>query len=268
MWRWRKAGRDTQASNNGVERDGTGYLVELRDVVKDYTIPTGTFRALKGIDLTIERGEMVAILGKSGSGKSTLMNMISGVDRPGSGEVWVSGTALHTMSEAQLTKWRGKHVGVVYQSFFLLPTLTVIENVMLPMDVGNTYPPRQFRERALHLLEQMEMAEHADKLPAATSGGQQQRIAIARALANNPPLLIADEPTGSLDSRTADVVFGIFEELAAQGTTILMVTHDRDMAQRAPRTVHLVEGQIVDYDMDDDEQPATQEQSELVASEG
>jgi putative ABC transport system ATP-binding protein len=233
--------------NNGhhaPKHDGHAHLLELHDVVKEYPSPVGPVRALKGISMHVDEGEFVAIVGKSGSGKSTLMNMLTGVDHPTSGEVWIGGVAVHTMNEDKLTRWRGRTIGVVYQSFYLLPTLTVAENVMLPMDVGNTYPAHTFRPRALELLEHVEMAEHADKLPAATSGGQQQRIAIARALANNPRLLVADEPTGSLDSQTADMVFRIFERLAEEGTTILMVTHDRELAQRAHRTITLVDGEL------------------------
>jgi putative ABC transport system ATP-binding protein len=239
--------------NNGHAAPEHGehtHLLELHDVVKEYPTPAGTIRALKGISMHVNQGEFVAIVGKSGSGKSTLMNMLTGVDHPTSGEVWIGGVAVHTMNEDQLTRWRGRTIGVVYQSFYLLPTLTVAENVMLPMDVGNTYPAHTFRPRALELLEQVEMAEHADKLPAATSGGQQQRIAIARALANTPKLLVADEPTGSLDSQTADVVFRIFERLAQEGTTILMVTHDRELAQRAHRTITLVDGELHQTDSD------------------
>jgi putative ABC transport system ATP-binding protein len=235
-----------RSSPNGHQPDTDGYLLELRDVVKEYPIATGTIAALKGVSLQIRRGEFVAVLGKSGSGKSTLMNMITGVDRPTRGEVLVGSTAVHTLNEEQLTAWRGRNVGVIYQSFYLLPTLTVIENVMIPLDVGNTCHPRDFRTRALHLLEQVDMAEHADKLPSATSGGQQQRIAIARAMANDPPLIVADEPTGSLDSKTADAIFKMFEHLVAQGTTVVMVTHDNELAERAGRKIVLVDGQIVD----------------------
>ncbi|MFP4439315.1 MAG: ABC transporter ATP-binding protein [Chloroflexaceae bacterium] len=229
----------------GRYQHGNTHLLEVRDVVKAYAGPAGTVQALKGVSLQADRGEFVAVVGKSGSGKSTLMNMITGVDRPTSGTVFIGDTAMHTLSEQQLTVWRGKNVGIVYQAFLLIPTLTVLENVMLPMDVCNTYPPDAFRQRALHLLEQVEMTEHVNKLPAATSGGQQQRVAIARALANDPPLLVADEPTGSLDTKTADMVIRIFEKLAAQGKTILMVTHDNELAQRAQRRITIADGLIV-----------------------
>lgn len=250
-WRWLQPFKDEPAPANGPYRHGNTHLLELHNVVKDYPGPAGPVRALKGIDLMVDRAELVGVLGKSGSGKSTLMNIISGVDHPTSGKVFFGDTAVHTLNEAQLTAWRGKNVGVIYQAFHLLPTLTVLENVMLPMDVGNTCSPREFRERALYLLEQVEMTQHAHKLPSATSGGQQQRIAIARALANDPPLIIADEPTGSLDSRTADVVFQIFADLVAQGKAVLLVTHDRELARRTGRQVLIVDGEIVDGEMEE-----------------
>ncbi len=237
--------RGEQPVAEGCYRHGNMHLLEVRDLVKAYSSPAGTVQALKGVSLQADSGEFVAIVGKSGSGKSTLMNMITGVDRPTSGTVFIGDTAMHTLSEQQLTVWRGKNVGIVYQAFLLIPTLTVLENVMLPMDVCNTYPPNAFRQRALYLLEQVEMTEHVNKLPAATSGGQQQRVAIARALVNDPPLLVADEPTGSLDSKTADMVIRIFEKLAAQGKTILMVTHDNELAQRAQRCITIADGLIV-----------------------
>jgi putative ABC transport system ATP-binding protein len=187
----------------------------------------------------------VAIIGKSGSGKSTLINMITGIDRPTSGEVLIGDTAVHTLSEGQLAVWRGKHLGIIFQFFQLLPSLSIVENVMLPMDFSNMYAPHERSERAMTLLEQVEMAHQAHKLPNAVSGGQQQRVAIARALANDPPILVADEPTGNLDSKTANAVFELFEGLAAQGKTILMVTHDSDLAGRASRAIVVADGQIV-----------------------
>jgi putative ABC transport system ATP-binding protein len=194
----------------------------------------------------VDGGEFLAVIGKSGSGKSTLINMITGIDRPTSGEVLVGDTAVHTLSEGQMAVWRGKALGIIFQFFQLLPTLTIVENVMLPMDFGNMYTPRERRERALHLLEQVEMADNAHKLPSAVSGGQQQRVAIARALANDPPILVADEPTGNLDSKTANAVFSMFETLVGQGKTILMVTHDNDLAKRVTRAVLVADGEIVD----------------------
>jgi putative ABC transport system ATP-binding protein len=214
--------------------------------VKTYQSAAGSFTALKGVDLQIDTGEFVAVIGKSGSGKSTLINMLTGIDRPTSGEVFVGDMAIHTLNEGQMAIWRGRNVGVIFQFFQLLPTLTVVENVMLPMDFCDVHPFHERRERALQLLEQVEMVDHANKLPTAISGGQQQRVAIARALANDPPILVADEPTGNLDSRTAEAVFTLFEGLVARGKTILIVTHDTDLAERATRTVYVVDGEIVD----------------------
>ena len=187
----------------------------------------------------------MGIIGRSGSGKSTLMNMITGIDRPTSGDVLVGDTAVHRLSENQMARWRGRNLGIVFQFFQLLPTLSVLENVTLPMDFCRTWPLRERRTHALALLEMVDMAEHAYKLPAALSGGQQQRVAIARSLANDPPLIIADEPTGNLDSRTADTVFGLFERLTAEGKTVVMVTHDLSLAQRIPRTVLIADGEMV-----------------------
>jgi putative ABC transport system ATP-binding protein len=243
MFNWFKR---SKKSINGSSRYkyGNNHLIELQQVVKQYDIAAGTFMALRGIDLKVDPGEFVAVIGKSGSGKSTLINMITGIDRPTSGKVLVGDTAVHTLSEGQIAVWRGKNVGVVFQFFQLLPTLTVVENIMLPMDFCNVYPIREREERAMRLLEQVDMTEHAYKLPTAISGGQQQRVAIARALANDPPILVADEPTGNLDSVTAESIFQLFSEMVANGKTILMVTHDMDLAQRASRTVVLVDGEI------------------------
>ena len=225
-------------------KHGNEHLIELRKVAKVYEGSAGKVTALKGIDLQVGQGEFVAIIGKSGSGKSTLINMITGIDRPTAGEVLIGDTAVHTLNEGKMAEWRGRNVGVIFQFFQLLPTLTVIENIMLPMDFCGMYSPRERRERALHLLEQMEMADQAYKLPATLSGGQQQRVAIARALANDPPILAADEPTGNLDSKTAETVFGLFERLVAANKTIIMVTHDRDLQKRVDRTLTLVDGEI------------------------
>jgi putative ABC transport system ATP-binding protein len=221
------------------------HLVELRAVVKTYQTEAGGYTALKGVDLTVERGEFAAVIGKSGSGKSTLINMITGIDRPTSGQVWVDGTAVHTLSEEQLAQWRGRCLGVVFQFFQLLPTLNLLQNVMLPMDFCNTYGARERRERAMHLLEQMGLADRANKRPSAISGGQQQRVAIARALANDPPLIVADEPTGNLDSRTAASIFDLFHELVSTGKTIIMVTHDNELASHAARSVLVADGEVV-----------------------
>ncbi len=220
-------------------------LIELRSVVKSYKTPAGEFQALKGLDLQIGGGEFVAVVGKSGSGKSTLSNMITGIDRPSQGEVIVAGTEVHKLREGQIAGWRGRTIGVVFQFFQLLPTLTVLENVMLPMDFCSMYSARERKARGLHLLEQVDMVEQANKLPTALSGGQQQRVAIARALANDPAIVVADEPTGNLDSRTADAVFHLFESLVAEGKTIVMVTHDDDLARSVGRAVTIADGEIV-----------------------
>jgi putative ABC transport system ATP-binding protein len=220
-------------------------LVEIRDLFKKYKIATGEFEVLKGIDLKLDRGEFVGILGKSGSGKSTLLNMITGIDHPTSGEVIVLGTPIHKLNENRISAWRGRHLGIVFQFFQLLPTLTLLENVMLPMDFCRLYTPRERRERAFGLLETVDLSEHAGKLPAAVSGGQQQRAAIARALANDPPVVIADEPTGNLDSKTAAAVIDLFEALVAKGKTVVMVTHDLSLNKRVSRSVLLADGEVV-----------------------
>jgi ABC-type lipoprotein export system ATPase subunit len=234
-----------KAPVENITPQSTEHLIELRQVVKTYKTDAGDFLALKGINLTIDRGEFVAVVGKSGSGKSTLVNMLTGIDRPTSGEIVVDSTAIHLLNEGQMAQWRGRSQGVVFQFFQLLPTLTVLENVMLPMDFCNMYTPRERHERALHLLSLVDVADQAYKLPSAISGGQQQRVAIARALANDPPMIIADEPTGNLDSRTAAQVFILFEQLVAAGKTMLMVTHDDDLARLVSRTIVIADGEIV-----------------------
>jgi putative ABC transport system ATP-binding protein len=224
-----------------------GVLIHLENVRKAYKTPAGELLALKGIDLDVRQGEFTALLGKSGAGKSTLMSMITGIDRPTAGEIRVGDRAVHAMSEDEIAVWRGKNVGVVFQFFQLLPMLTCAQNVMMPMDFAKLYgSPRERRARALHLLEQVGIAEHADKLPAAVSGGQRQRVAIARALANDPMLVAADEPTGNLDSKTAGEMIELFERLADEGKTMFLVTHDRDIAARATRRVRIADGLIVD----------------------
>lgn len=241
-----KNSKTSDPAENSKYKHGNTHLIDLRNVVKDYESEAGAFRALNGVDLMVDTGEFVAVVGKSGSGKSTLVNMLTGIDRPTSGHLYVGDTAIHTLNENQMAVWRGRNLGVVFQFFQLLPTLSVIENVMLPMDFCNVYAPGERYEKALHILEQVEMADHSRKLPSAISGGQQQRVAIARALANNPPILAADEPTGNLDSKTADSVFDLFQRLVSEGMTILMVTHDKDMASRVSRTITLADGEIVD----------------------
>ena len=220
-------------------------MIELRELSKLYPGPDGGTRALDRVNLALPAGEFIAIVGKSGSGKSTLINLIAGIDRPSEGDVLIAGTAVQSLDESRLAAWRGRNVGVVFQFFQLLPTLTVLENVMLPMDFCATFAPTQARDRGLHLLQQVGIAEQAHKLPSALSGGQQQRAAIARAMANDPPLIVADEPTGNLDSQTADAVLALLASLAARGKSVLMVTHERDVSAIANRVVTLSDGHVV-----------------------
>lgn len=221
-------------------------IIHIHEVTKVFQTAAGPFAALKGVDLHMDRGEFVAVVGKSGSGKTTLINMITGIDHPTGGEIWVNDTPLHTLNEGKMASWRGRNIGVVFQFFQLLPTLTTLENVMLPMDLCGMFNPREREERAMSLLEEMEIADQAHKLPAGLSGGQQQRVSIARALANDPPMLAADEPTGNLDSKTAEAVFALFERLASRGKTVLMVTHDGELARRARRIVKISDGLVVE----------------------
>src|SRR5262247_186060 len=229
-------------TNNGRVA-GDGSLITLRKAGKSYVTPVGPYPALRDIDLEIGAGEFVALVGKSGSGKTTLLNLIGGIDRPNEGEVIVAGAAVHQVPENALARWRGKTVGVVFQFFQLLPTLTVVENVMLPMDFCNVRHARRRRSRGLELLDMMGIADQADKLPSALSGGQQQRAAIARALANDPPIVIADEPTGNLDSVSARAVLDLFRKLIDLGTTVVIASHERDISG-IDRTVELVDGEI------------------------
>jgi putative ABC transport system ATP-binding protein len=225
------------------------HLIDMRDVVKVYSTAAGEFTALKGVSLQVGQGEFVGIVGKSGAGKSTLLNMLTGVDHLTAGEVIVhangSPVSIHKLTEDKIAYWRGHNMGVVFQSFQLLPMLTLVENITLPMDLCGRFSPRQSRQRALDLLRLVEIEEHADKLPAFISGGQQQRVAIARALANDPTILVADEPTGSLDSVTADHIFELFEHLVSdQGKTIVMVTHDQSLVPRFTRTLGITDGEL------------------------
>ena len=221
-------------------------VIVLRDVTKTYRTAAGGFTALDGVSLRIEPREFVAVVGPSGSGKSTLLGLLAGIDRPTHGDVEVCGAALHTLTERALTAWRGRAVGIVFQFFQLLPTLTSAENVMLPMDLCDRWPTRERRARALSLLDKLGVADQADKLPAALSGGQQQRVAVARALANAPALLLADEPTGNLDSSNARTLLDLLASLASEGQTVVMVTHDRSAREIAPRCVTLADGRVVD----------------------
>jgi len=238
-----------RSGSNGHGKGGpapiTEAMIDLRGITKVYETDAGPFLALKGIDLEIYPGEFVSVVGKSGSGKSTLINVFTGIDHPTDGEAIVARTRIRQLDEGQMAEWRGRHLGIVFQFFQLLPTLTIVENVMLPMDLCHVYEADERRERAVHLLGQVGIAEDADKFPASVSGGHQQRAAIARALANDPPIVVADEPTGNLDSKTADAVFRLFETLVAGGKTILMVTHDGELASRVPRMLTLADGEIV-----------------------
>jgi putative ABC transport system ATP-binding protein len=221
------------------------YAIEARDVVKTYPLGAGEVVAVDNLSLDVGRGEFVAIVGRSGSGKTTLLNLLAGIDRPTSGTVRAAGADLCRLSESGLAAWRGRNVGLVFQFFQLLPTLTIAENVMLPMDFARKIPVGDRRDRAQFLLHRVGIGEQADKLPSTLSGGQQQRAAIARALANDPPLLLADEPTGNLDSHTAAAVLELFGELNAEGRTIVVVSHERDIRSIAGREVTLVDGRIV-----------------------
>lgn len=221
-------------------------LIEMKEIVKIFHTGGGEFVALNNISVDFYRGEFVSVVGKSGSGKSTLVNMITGIDHPTQGSVVIAGTPIHTLQESPMSVWRGKNLGIVFQFYQLLPTLSLLENVMLPMDFCNTYPAAEREPRARDLLQRMGLAGAEDKLPAAVSGGQQQTAAIARALANDPPILIADEPTGNLDSKTAEAVFELFSKLVEGGKTVVMVTHDPGLAARTNRVVHLHDGRLVE----------------------
>ncbi|MCL4297150.1 MAG: ABC transporter ATP-binding protein [Anaerolineae bacterium] len=219
-------------------------IIQVNNVVKNFKVGTNEVTILKGISFEVKRGEFVSIVGPSGNGKSTLLNMITGIDRPSSGEINVTGRAVHRMSENELAGWRGQNVGIIFQFFQMLPALSLVQNVILPMDFARKYSTKERRERAMHLLELVGLAEQAEKLPSMVSGGQQQRAAIARALANDPALLVGDEPTGNLDARTAGEVFDLFSQLVEQGKTMIMVTHDKELAQRVPRRIEITNGRI------------------------
>ena len=222
-----------------------GALIQLKDVSKIYQTDAGRFVALENVNLQIHAGEFVSIVGKSGSGKTTLINLITGIDQPSSGEIYIEQTPVHLLKESEKAVWRGRTIGVVFQFFQLLPTLTVIENVMLPMSLCNLYPGNERLERAYQLLKLVQVEHQANQLPSFLSGGEQQRVAIARALANDPPIVATDEPTGNLDSRTAETIMDLFQDLIQRGKTLLMVTHDPELAVRAQRTISLADGRIV-----------------------
>ena len=228
------------SDNNGNNH----HIVNLVDIVKNFPVGDREINVLKGISFDVEPGEFLSIVGPSGNGKSTLLNMITGIDRPTSGEVIVTGREVHNMSENKLAAWRGQHVGIVFQFFQMLPALSLIQNIMLPMDFAKKYSRQEKSERAMELLEIVDLADQASKLPGMVSGGQQQRAAIARALANDPEIIVADEPTGNLDTRTANNIFELFQKLADQGKTLIMVTHNKDLSRRVPRVVEIIDGKI------------------------
>jgi len=231
-------------STKKISTNGNDHVVEVIDVIKSFPVGDGEVTVLKGLSFDVENGEFVSIVGPSGNGKSTLLNMITGIDRPTDGEVIVTGLEVHKMSENKLAAWRGKHVGIVFQFFQMLPALSLLQNIILPMDFAKKFSRREKRQRAMHLLETVGLADQAHKLPSMVSGGQQQRAAIARALANDPDLIVADEPTGNLDSRTANDVFDLFINMVDQGKTVLMVTHNKELSRRVPRVVEIIDGKI------------------------
>jgi putative ABC transport system ATP-binding protein len=230
-----------------IGHNGNEPVVETNNVVKSFAAGQAEITVLKGVSLEIHEGEFVSIVGPSGSGKSTLLNMITGIDRPSDGEIVVLGHQVHEMDENGLARWRGENVGVIFQFFQMLPALTLLKNVILPMDLAKKYTPKQRRQRAMHLLDVVGLADQAHKLPGMVSGGQQQRAAIARALANDPPLLVADEPTGNLDSVSAHMVFDLFQQLVEDGKTMIMVTHDKTLVKQVPRRIEIRDGAI-NYD--------------------
>jgi putative ABC transport system ATP-binding protein len=224
--------------------NGNNPVVEVIDVVKSFPVGDGEVTVLKGLTFNVTNGEFVSIVGPSGNGKSTLLNMITGIDRPTDGRVIVTGREVQKMSENKLAAWRGQHVGIVFQFFQMLPALSLLQNIILPMDFAKKFSRREKRERAMQLLETVGLADQANKLPSMVSGGQQQRAAIARALANDPDLIVADEPTGNLDTRTAEDVFNLFIRLVDEGKTMIMVTHNKELSRRVPRVVEIIDGKI------------------------
>ncbi len=241
-----KNGASPPPALNAAQERGDEPLIRLRGVLKSYQTAAGDFQALKEVDLDVYPGEFLGIIGKSGAGKTTLINVLTGVDHLTEGEVWMDGVPIQSLNENQLALWRGRNLGIIYQSFYLMPSLSLLQNVVLPMDVCGLYRRGPSERRALELLREVELEEHANKLPSAISGGQQQRVAIARALANEPPIIVADEPTGRLDSVTAETIFQIFSRLVRAGKTILMVTHDRSLARRMSRILHIADGRLVE----------------------
>jgi putative ABC transport system ATP-binding protein len=238
---------ETMLPERRSDTDDTA-LIELHDVSRTYRAGSKDVTVLQDISLRVHQGELVSVVGPSGSGKSTLLNLITGIDRPTSGQVFVGGQPVHQMGENELARWRGRNVGIIFQFFQLLPTLTVLENVVLPIDFARAHAavpgPREAKERAMDLLGVVGIADQAHKLPSALSGGQQQRAAIARALANDPPLVVGDEPTGNLDTATAESVFILLQQLVDRGKTVVIVTHDRRLSARSERVLHLLDGKL------------------------
>jgi putative ABC transport system ATP-binding protein len=227
-----------------VGKNGLSKMVDIQGVHKTYKAGGLPIPVLKGIDLCVQAGEFLAIVGPSGNGKSTLLNMITGIDRPDRGEISIGGRAIHRLSEDELAGWRATNLGIVFQFFQLLPSLNLLQNLILPMDFAGVIPHKERRPKAMALLDRVGLVDQAHKLPSQVSGGQQQRAAIARALANDPPLLVADEPTGNLDSRTSDDILDLFFTLSLQGKTLIMVTHNMDIARQVPRRIEIINGQI------------------------
>lgn len=219
-------------------------MIEVNQVVKRFPVADRIITVLDQVSFSVQKGEFVAIVGPSGNGKSTLLNMITGIDHPNQGQVIVSGKAIHNLKENELAAWRNTQIGIVFQFFQLLPSLNLLQNVILPMEFNQVIPKNERRQQAMALLDMVGLADQALKLPSMVSGGQQQRAAIARALANDPPLIVADEPTGNLDSRTADDVFCLFLNLAQQGKTLVMVTHNQSLADQLPRKLEIINGRI------------------------